>query len=130
MKTTGDELSEMFVYDTMLTVATRIERHFPHHAKCVKDELLVWSMNGDGEWVSTHRRMTDSRWNRVADIICSMAALPGTELPLESRHARLSALCAAEAARAMARHKFGGKRADGALDLAVAIASEHHTPGK
>lgn len=116
---------ETFVYETMMKVAERLKTFFPHHSKCMLDELLVWTMDENKEWTSSPRNMTDQRWNRLADIICSMASLPGTAMPIEARHIRLSALCAGEAARAMARHRFGGKRAFGALELAVAIAEEH-----
>jgi hypothetical protein len=125
MKVSAEELSSMFVYDAMLVLANRIEPYFPHHAKCVKDELLVWTMDGDGNWSSAPRNMTETRWNRLANIICSLVALPGIGLTVEARHTRLNALCLSEAARAMARHRFGGKRANGALDLAVHIASEN-----
>lgn len=122
MRVSGDELSSTFVYDALFALADTIEPHFPHHAKCIRDEMLVWRLV-DGTWSSTARNMTDSRWNRLADIVCSMAAMPGRFLPIEARHIRLSALCLAESARAMARHRFGGKRAFGALELAVHIAT-------
>lgn len=122
MKVSGDELSEMYVYDSMLTLAGKIEGLFPHHAKCIRDEMIVWTMGKDEQWHSSPRFMTDQRWNRVADIIGSLASLPGTLLSEEAKHVRLHALCQGEAARAMARHRFGGKRAFGALELALFIA--------
>lgn len=127
MKVSSEELGAMYVYDSMLTLADTLEPVFPHHAKCIRDELLKWTLV-DGEWKSSRRVMTETRWNRLADVIGSMAAMPGTLLEQDSKHVRLRALCAAEAPRAMARVCFGGKRGHGALDLAVDIAAEYSPP--
>lgn len=113
-----------FVHDGLLALSNLIEPFFPLQAKAVRDELTLWTMDDSGEWRGQPRRMTDSRWNRVADIICSLAALPGALLTLEANRARLKALCVAEAPRAMARHCFGGRHSESALDLALFIVDE------
>lgn len=111
----------------MFNVATELEPFFPHHAKAIRDEMTQWILNDDGEWSSSPRKMTDTRWNRVGDIICSLASLPGMFLTDDAKWARVRALCVAEAPRAMARHCFGGPRSYGCLDLAAWIMTDRIT---
>lgn len=118
-------MSELVVRDGLMALADRIEPFFPLHAKAIRDEMTHWTLRDDGTWEGSPRKMTDSRWNRVADIICSLAALPGHLFSVEARHARLEALCRVEAPRAMARHYFGGQRAEGALELAEWLMEQY-----
>lgn len=106
------------VRDTIRHLADQIESVFPDHTRALKFELSDWIALDDNTYEERPRRLTESGWNRVADIICSLAALPGEELLESTRHLRLRALVLAESARAMARHVFGGVRGRGALELA------------
>jgi hypothetical protein len=124
----SEKVSVAYVHDSMLVLAEQLRPLFPHHAKSMDDELTLWVLDANGEWRGSPRNMTETRWNRLADIICSLASLPGTYLDDETKRLRLVALCAAEAPRCMARHQFGGKRGWGALDLAVHIAEAYSPP--
>lgn len=121
-------MSETLVYDSMLALANTLEPLFPDHCNSIRRECLKYTLNDAGEWTSSPQVMTETRWNRLADVICSLAALPGVALNDETKRIRFRALCLAEAPRAMARHCFGGKRSYGALDTAVYIAEAYAPP--
>ncbi len=95
----------------MLRLATHIEPHFPHYAIALRGEI-----HG--------RKLTNDRWNRIAAILSSLSALPGTCFGMEEHEARNPALSAVVIAQKMASATFGGRNVDSYLDLAVYIADE------
>lgn len=70
-------------------------------------------------------RMTNERWNRVAAILASLAALPGACFVREEHDARNPALSSVVIAQQMAVATFGGDRnVESNLSLAAYIADE------
>lgn len=81
----------------MQNLAEHLRPYFPHYAGVLLDEV-----NG--------KRMTNEKWNRVAAILSSLAALPGTCFLPEEHEARNPALSAVVIAQKMAYVSFGNRR--------------------
>jgi hypothetical protein len=70
-------------------------------------------------------RMTNERWNRIAAILASLAALPGRHFGQEEHDARNPALSAIAVAQKMAAVTFGGRNDVGtSLDTAIYMVEE------
>lgn len=96
----------------MVLLAGHLKPTFPHYAGALLDEVQG-------------RKMTNERWNRVAAILASLAALPGYLFEQSEHDARNPALSAVVIAQKMASATFGGRNDVGlSLELARHIASE------
>lgn len=70
-------------------------------------------------------KMTNERWNRIAAILASLAALPGRHFGQEEHDARNPALSAVVIAQKMASATFGGRcDIDSCLEIASFLAGD------
>lgn len=100
------------VVGLMNFLAEHIKPTFPHYAGALMDEVQG-------------KKMTNEKWNRVAAIIASLAALPGYHFGPEEHAARNPALSAVVVAQQMAQATFGGRNdVDSFLSLADHLADE------
>jgi hypothetical protein len=96
----------------MVDLAEHLKPVFPQYATALSGELFG-------------TRLTNERWNRIAAILASMAALPGKCFGPEEHDARNPALSAVVIAQKMASVTFGGRRdAESSLSLVVHLADE------
>lgn len=73
-------------------------------------------------------RMTNERWNRIAAILASLAALPGRHLGQAEHDARNPALSAIVVAQKMASATFGGRNdVDSSLEIAEYMVEDIRT---
>lgn len=96
----------------MLRLADHISGQFPQYAAALRAEI-----HG--------RKLTNDRWNRIAAVLASLGALPGTAFAETEHDARNPALTAIVIAQKMASATFGGRNdVDSCMDLAVFLADE------
>lgn len=100
------------VVQFMVFLSGHLKPTFPHYASALMDEVAG-------------RKMTNERWNRIAAILSSLAALPGIHFGRDEHDARNPALSAVVVAQQMAAATFGGRNDVGnCLSLAVYVADE------
>jgi hypothetical protein len=105
------ETSE-YLRSFMVDLSEHLKSVFPQYSSALSGEL-----HGT--------RMTNERWNRIAAILASLAALPGRHFGQEEHDARNPALSAIVIAQKMASVTFGGRRdAESSMSLAVHLADE------
>jgi len=102
-----DENTSAEVVRFMIRLAAHLKPRFPAYAGAILDEVQG-------------KRMTNDKWNRLAAVLSSLAAIPGSHLTREDHDARNPALAAVVVAQQMAAATFGGRidpkeRADFAL---------------
>lgn len=90
----------------MQDLADHLKPVFPQYAAALGGELFG-------------TKLTNERWNRIAAILASLAAIPGRHLGPAEHDARNPALSAIVIAQKMAHVSFGGRRDEAdSLDLA------------
>lgn len=100
------------VVQFMGRLAAHIRPIFPQYAAALVDEIQG-------------KKMTNEKWNRVAAILASLAALPGVHFRQEEHDARNPALSAIAVAQKMAAATFGGRGdSKGSLEFATWYAKE------
>lgn len=97
-------MDERTITDTSETVrsfmqglADHLKPTFPQYAAALGGELFG-------------TKLTNDRWNRIAAILASLAALPGRHFKMYEHDARNPALSAIVIAQKMAAATFGGRR--------------------
>lgn len=96
----------------MIRLGEHLRPTFPQYAGALMDEVQG-------------KKMTNDKWNRVAAILSSLAALPGTTFRSEEHDARNPALSAVAIAQKMAAATFGGHRnVDQCYEFAVYLSDD------
>lgn len=96
----------------MIRIGEHLRPTFPQYARALLDEIQG-------------KRMTNDRWNRVAAILSSLAALPGCTFGQDEHDVRNPALSAVLIAQKMASATFGGRSdVKQCYDLAVYLVDE------
>jgi hypothetical protein len=104
--------SSAHVVRFMVRLGEHLRPTFPQYAGALMDQI-----HG--------KKMTNDRWNRVAAILSSLAALPGTTFKQDEHDARNPALSAVVVAQRMASATFGGRNdVERCYDFAVYLSDE------